>query len=163
MLFCFFQMWTSALWVRATAAASPPATTRRARTSANAKTATGGWATTANVSIENNNNNKKALAPDAHLCKEGTGASHFSVFFSKKKKQESQREGGSGVCGEIPFFVTAVSHFLNHPAPLLRVPRLSPDSHFLTSGHFNKPERGVIIKCEIFLFPGPFAFWHTVH
>ncbi|KAK5865584.1 hypothetical protein PBY51_019846 [Eleginops maclovinus] len=36
---------------RATAAASPPATTRRAHTSANAKMASGGWATNANPSL----------------------------------------------------------------------------------------------------------------
>lgn len=83
-------MWMSALQVGATAAATPPATTRQAHTSANAGTASGGWATTANVRTPRT----KTRAPALHLCKWEQGLTLF-VFFSyfSFKKKKSRKTG----------------------------------------------------------------------
>lgn len=102
-------MWTSALWVAATAAATPPATTRQAHTSANAGTASGGWATTANVRSPRT----KTPSPALHHAS-GNGASPFLFAFSilaleNVGKRERGRNSLPSRRAGIPFFVGAVS------------------------------------------------------
>lgn len=139
-MFCFFQMWTSALRVRATAAASPPATTRWARTSANAKTATGGWATTANVRIENNNNNKKALAPRCSLLQRGNGGLTFFGFlclcFSQRKKAGKPKRGRKRRLRWNSFLCNGRQSFLKSPCSLITCSQTEPWLPFFDIGPF---------------------------
>lgn len=66
----------------------PPATTRQAHTSANAGTASGGWATTANVRTPRT----KTRAPALHLSKWERGLTFF-VFFSYFSLKKSWKRG----------------------------------------------------------------------
>lgn len=123
-------MWTSAFRVRATAAASPTATTRQAPTSASAKMATGAWDMTVNVRP-----GKKMLA-SVFTFAERDGASHCCFLASCKAGGREEKPHKCRADSEIPVFVMAVSHSRNHPAALSLSPRvtpLSPSGLFLIS------------------------------
>lgn len=117
-----FQMWMNALSVRVTAASLPPATTRQAHTSANARTATGGWAMTANVRLKNTNLSSQMLK------KGGVGVLTI-CFLCSVLMLKSKRKGGIPL--QILVFVMAVSLDFNHSAPSARSP----------FGHFNQGKK----------------------
>lgn len=149
-------MWTSVLRVRATVAASPPATTRRARTSASAKRATGARDMTVNVRPGN-----KMLAPVFTFAKrDGLGLTLLFLlpvcvcFLSCKAGGREEKPHKCWASSEIPFFVMAVSHSKkNRPAALSPSPRATPLS---SSGPFL-----VLIKCVIFTVVSLFPLNHT--